>query len=269
MILRNGTVDLPYAATEMAPNLAASTLTLIHDMIVSNELTVPQMAEAAGCNERLLLASLACHSSLAAGRSSDQAILQAENAYGGENLRADFNPAAAIALGLLITVKAESLVAKAEAELGMAPPPPAAEADLVAEAEAELGMAPPPPAAEADLVAEAEAELGMAPPPPAAEADLVAEGEAELGMALPPRAVGRDPVNTETPKLGMALRRPAVEADLVAEAEAELGMAPPPPAAEADLVAEAEVELGMVPRPLEVWISSVAAVGPCRDHCWY
>jgi transposase len=54
MILRNGTVDLPYAATEMAPNLAASTLTLIHDMIVSNELTVPQMAEAAGCNERTI-----------------------------------------------------------------------------------------------------------------------------------------------------------------------------------------------------------------------
>jgi transposase len=35
----------------MAPSLAASTLALIHDIIVSNELTVPQMAEAAGCNE--------------------------------------------------------------------------------------------------------------------------------------------------------------------------------------------------------------------------
>jgi hypothetical protein len=49
---RNGTVDLPYAATEMAPNIATSTLMSIHDMTVSNELTVPKMVEAARRNER-------------------------------------------------------------------------------------------------------------------------------------------------------------------------------------------------------------------------
>ncbi|EED14549.1 conserved hypothetical protein [Talaromyces stipitatus ATCC 10500] len=38
----------------MAPNLATSTLTLIRDMIISNELSVPQMAESAGCNERTI-----------------------------------------------------------------------------------------------------------------------------------------------------------------------------------------------------------------------
>jgi transposase len=38
----------------MAPNLAASTLELIHDMIKSNELTAAQMAEAAGCSERTI-----------------------------------------------------------------------------------------------------------------------------------------------------------------------------------------------------------------------
>ncbi|KAF4262843.1 hypothetical protein CNMCM8812_004371 [Aspergillus fumigatus] len=54
MIFPQNPVDHPYAATEMAPNLAASTLAFIHDMIVSNELTVPQMAEAAGCNERTI-----------------------------------------------------------------------------------------------------------------------------------------------------------------------------------------------------------------------
>jgi hypothetical protein len=32
---------------QMAPNLAASTLTLTHDLIASNELTVTRMAEAA------------------------------------------------------------------------------------------------------------------------------------------------------------------------------------------------------------------------------
>jgi hypothetical protein len=39
-----GAVD-PDAAAKLAPNLAASNLTLIHDTIVSDELTVPQMAE--------------------------------------------------------------------------------------------------------------------------------------------------------------------------------------------------------------------------------
>lgn len=34
----------------MASNLAASTLELIHNMIRSNEMTVAQIAEAAGCN---------------------------------------------------------------------------------------------------------------------------------------------------------------------------------------------------------------------------
>jgi hypothetical protein len=54
MIFPRNRVDRPCAATDMAPNLAASTLTFIHDMIVSNELTVPQMAEAAGCNECMI-----------------------------------------------------------------------------------------------------------------------------------------------------------------------------------------------------------------------
>lgn len=36
----------------MAPNLAKSTLVLIHDMINSGELTASQMAEAAGCSKR-------------------------------------------------------------------------------------------------------------------------------------------------------------------------------------------------------------------------
>ena len=38
----------------MAPNLAASILQLIHDMILSNDLTVSKMAEAAGCSERTI-----------------------------------------------------------------------------------------------------------------------------------------------------------------------------------------------------------------------
>ena len=38
----------------MAPNLAASTLQLIHDMILSNDLTVSKMAEAACCSERTI-----------------------------------------------------------------------------------------------------------------------------------------------------------------------------------------------------------------------
>ena len=38
----------------MAPNLAASTLQLIHDMILSNYLIVSKMAEAAGCSERTI-----------------------------------------------------------------------------------------------------------------------------------------------------------------------------------------------------------------------
>lgn len=54
MIFPQNPVDHRCAATEMAPNLAASTLAFIHDMIVSNELTAPQMAEAAGCNERTI-----------------------------------------------------------------------------------------------------------------------------------------------------------------------------------------------------------------------
>lgn len=36
----------------MAPNLAASQRQMIHDMIISNELTAPQMADAAGCSVR-------------------------------------------------------------------------------------------------------------------------------------------------------------------------------------------------------------------------
>ncbi|KAJ5084558.1 hypothetical protein NUU61_009137 [Penicillium alfredii] len=39
----------------MAPNLAKSTLVLIHDMISSDELTTSQMAEAAGCSERAII----------------------------------------------------------------------------------------------------------------------------------------------------------------------------------------------------------------------
>jgi len=40
---------------KMAPDLASSTLEFyIHDMIRSNELTAAQMAEAAGCNERMI-----------------------------------------------------------------------------------------------------------------------------------------------------------------------------------------------------------------------
>lgn len=38
----------------MAPNLAASTLQLIHDMILSNDLTVSKIAEAAGCSKRTI-----------------------------------------------------------------------------------------------------------------------------------------------------------------------------------------------------------------------
>jgi transposase len=41
-------------ASDMAPNLAASTLELIHDIISSSELTAAQMAEAAGCSERMI-----------------------------------------------------------------------------------------------------------------------------------------------------------------------------------------------------------------------
>jgi len=39
----------------MAPNLAKSTLVLIHDMIASNELTTSQMAKAAGCSKRAVI----------------------------------------------------------------------------------------------------------------------------------------------------------------------------------------------------------------------
>ena len=39
----------------MAPNLAKSTLELIHDMISSGELTTSQMAQAAGCSKRAIL----------------------------------------------------------------------------------------------------------------------------------------------------------------------------------------------------------------------
>lgn len=39
----------------MAPNLAQSTLDLIHDMISSDELTTSQMAEAAGCSKRAII----------------------------------------------------------------------------------------------------------------------------------------------------------------------------------------------------------------------
>ena len=39
----------------MAPNLAKSTLVLIHDMISSDELTTSQMAEAAGCSKRAII----------------------------------------------------------------------------------------------------------------------------------------------------------------------------------------------------------------------
>lgn len=39
----------------MAPNLAKSTLLLIHDMIASNELTTSQMAKAAGCSKRAII----------------------------------------------------------------------------------------------------------------------------------------------------------------------------------------------------------------------
>lgn len=38
----------------MAPNLAAPTVAFIQGMILSNELTAPEMAEAAGCNERTI-----------------------------------------------------------------------------------------------------------------------------------------------------------------------------------------------------------------------
>jgi hypothetical protein len=53
-ILLKGLVDHFSAATGMAPNLAASILGLIQDMIVSNELTLPQMAEGAVYNERTI-----------------------------------------------------------------------------------------------------------------------------------------------------------------------------------------------------------------------
>jgi transposase len=43
-------VDHPRTATQMAPNLASSTREFIHDMIMINELTTSQMAEAAGCH---------------------------------------------------------------------------------------------------------------------------------------------------------------------------------------------------------------------------
>jgi hypothetical protein len=39
----------------MASNLARSTLDLIHDMLVSGELTTSQMAEAAGCSKRAII----------------------------------------------------------------------------------------------------------------------------------------------------------------------------------------------------------------------
>lgn len=39
----------------MAPNLARSTLDLIHDMLISGELTTSQMAEAAGCSKRAII----------------------------------------------------------------------------------------------------------------------------------------------------------------------------------------------------------------------
>lgn len=39
----------------MAPNLAKSTLALIHDMITSEELTTSQMADAAGCSKRAII----------------------------------------------------------------------------------------------------------------------------------------------------------------------------------------------------------------------
>lgn len=54
MIFPQNPVNHPCAATEMAPNLAASTLVFIHDMIISNELTAPQMAEAAGYNKHII-----------------------------------------------------------------------------------------------------------------------------------------------------------------------------------------------------------------------
>jgi hypothetical protein len=54
MIFPQNPVDHPCAATEMAPNLAALTLAFIHDFIVSNKLTVPQMVEAADCSERTI-----------------------------------------------------------------------------------------------------------------------------------------------------------------------------------------------------------------------
>ena len=38
----------------LAPNLAKSTLEFIHDMIRSSELTVSQIAEAAGCSKRAI-----------------------------------------------------------------------------------------------------------------------------------------------------------------------------------------------------------------------
>jgi hypothetical protein len=41
-----------YGLPQMAPNLAASQRRMIHDMILSNELTAAQMADAAGCSVR-------------------------------------------------------------------------------------------------------------------------------------------------------------------------------------------------------------------------
>jgi len=41
-----------YGIPKMAPNLAASQRQMIHDMILSNELTAAQMADAAGCSVR-------------------------------------------------------------------------------------------------------------------------------------------------------------------------------------------------------------------------
>lgn len=39
----------------MAPNLAMSTLVLIHNMIASNELTALQIAKVTGCNKRAII----------------------------------------------------------------------------------------------------------------------------------------------------------------------------------------------------------------------
>jgi hypothetical protein len=41
--------------TTMAPNLASSKLQLIYNMISSNELSISQMAKAAGCSKRTII----------------------------------------------------------------------------------------------------------------------------------------------------------------------------------------------------------------------